>query len=378
MDQDHVIAGPPGSGKTQVLLHRARWLARTYGIDPNRYRIFVFTSVLSNFIRQAVQILDIPDNTVQTFNHWCRDYWDTQRLGARPVLADGEEDYPETRKRILAHLRSHPSQGGAFLQFAVVDEGQDLDKTSYEILKLIAHHLTVVADSRQQLYDGCSDIAQICETLRTQGQSVGFLSGRRNSPGIGKLASYFGQKFEATNHEVDRETPTYRVADDWDDEINAIAEVLRERRLMHQKCAVIVPTKRDAYSIRRKLQDLGVEIEAALPSQTGGGSVDFDTTVPKISTYHSAKGLTFDAVLLPKLVRSNWKKFSPHFRTNMLLVGITRATQWVYLSSVKGYEMDETATLLQAAANGDLFIKCGKSNPPVSLPPDDDDKIDFG
>ncbi|MCX6879669.1 MAG: ATP-binding domain-containing protein [Verrucomicrobia bacterium] len=67
-----------------------------------------------------------------------------------------------------------------------------------------------------------------------------------------------------------------------------------------------------------------------MPASSGGEVVDFESTVPKISTYHSAKGLTFDSVLLPKLVRTNWKNFSPHLRKNMLLVGITRATQWVY------------------------------------------------
>jgi superfamily I DNA/RNA helicase len=355
-------------------------LARTHGVDHTRFRIFVYTNVLSNFIRQALHVLDIPESSVQTFDHWCADYWDAHRLGARPTLADGKQDYAETRVRILAHLRSRPPTGGFLLQFAVVDEGQDLDGTCYEILKLVASHLTVVADSRQQLYEGGSDVARICSILRMQGQSMGLLSGYRNSPGIGKLASYFGQSFEASNHQVDRETPTYRVASDWEDEIKSIAEVLRERRMMNQKCGVIVPTKRDAYSLRNKLQALGVEIEAAMPASSGGEVVDFESTVPKISTYHSAKGLTFDSVLLPKLVRNNWKNFSPHLRKNMLLVGITRATQWVYFSSVKGYEMEEIAILLQASANGDLFAKTGSGvpqTPTTSLPAPRDNRIDF-
>jgi superfamily I DNA/RNA helicase len=255
-----------------------------------------------------------------------------------------------------------------------------LDETCYEILKLVTSHLTVVADSRQQLYEAGSDVARICATLRMQGQSMGLLSGYRNSPGIGKIASYFGQSFEASNHQVDRETPTYSVANDWDDEIKAIAEVLRERRMMNQKCGVIVPTKRDAFSIRNKLQALGVEIEAAMPAATGGQAVDFESTVPKISTYHSAKGLTFDSVLLPKLVRTNWKNFNPHLRKNMLLVGITRATQWVYFSSVKGYEMEEIAILLQAAANGDIFVKTNDGVEPsvtTQVPNPNDDRLDF-
>jgi superfamily I DNA/RNA helicase len=380
MNQDHVIVGPPGSGKTQVLLHRARWLAKTHNVHHEQFRIFVYTNVLSNFIRQSLHVLDIPESSVQTFDHWCGDYWDAHRLGARPTLADGKQDYPETRVRVLSHLRGHPPSAASLLRFAVVDEGQDLDETCYEILKLAASHLTVVADSRQQLYEGGSDAARICSALRMQGQSMGLLSGYRNSPGIGKLASYFGQRFEASNHQVDRETPTYRVASDWEDEIRSLAGILRERRLMNQKCAVIVPTKRDAYSIRNKLQALGVEIEAAMPASSGGEVVDFESTVPKISTYHSAKGLTFDSVLLPKLVLGNWKNFGPNLRKRMLLVGITRATQWVYLSSVKGYEMEETSILQQASANGDLYLKSGnaeQSTATINVPKPDNRKIDF-
>ena len=41
----------------------------------------------------------------------------------------------------------------------------------------------------------------------------------------------------------------------------------------------------------------------------------------------------------------------------MLLVGITRATQWVYLSTVTGYEIEEIDILRQAGTNKHLYIK---------------------
>jgi len=50
-DSHKVILGGPGSGKTMVLLHRARHLAQTESGQPDRFRIFVFTNVLSNYIR---------------------------------------------------------------------------------------------------------------------------------------------------------------------------------------------------------------------------------------------------------------------------------------------------------------------------------------
>src|ERR1039458_1670051 len=34
-DRHHLVMGPPGSGKTQILLHRARWLRQTYKTPPD-------------------------------------------------------------------------------------------------------------------------------------------------------------------------------------------------------------------------------------------------------------------------------------------------------------------------------------------------------
>jgi superfamily I DNA/RNA helicase len=50
-DQPRLIVGPPGSGKTQILLHRAAFLRDTANLSPDGYRVFVFTNVLKDYIR---------------------------------------------------------------------------------------------------------------------------------------------------------------------------------------------------------------------------------------------------------------------------------------------------------------------------------------
>lgn len=40
--EHRVIFGAPGSGKTQVLLHRAKYLMDTWQVPPDRFRIFGF------------------------------------------------------------------------------------------------------------------------------------------------------------------------------------------------------------------------------------------------------------------------------------------------------------------------------------------------
>jgi superfamily I DNA/RNA helicase len=56
-------------------------------------------------------------------------------------------------------------------------------------------------------------------------------------------------------------------------------------------------------------------------------------------SYHSAKGLTFDTVLLPRLVRSSFPHVTNPRIARLLFVGITRATKWVYMSTCKDGEI---------------------------------------
>jgi hypothetical protein len=77
----------------------------------------------------------------------------------------------------------------------------------------------------------------------------------------------------------------------------------------------------------------------------------------------------FDGVLMPKLVEANFKRVEGDRRRRLLLVGITRATQWVYLSTVRGWELSDADVFHRAAPNGDLFIKESANAVPVSASP---------
>ena len=364
-DRHHLVMGPPGSGKTQVLLHRARWLRQTYKTPPEGFCVLVFTNVLTYFLRQSLDFLGIPKEKVRTFDDWCADLWDQHVRRTRPrTLPDrrGKSyiDFPAVRVGVLQSLQALAAAGQfkPNLDFVLVDEGQDLDATAYGILRLTTKHLTVFADARQQIFESGASVAEIQQHLSLTGQSASLLPAYRNSPDIAKLASYFGNAYEGINYLAqERQKPCLYVASDWDDEINHLADVLRERRLLNHRCGIIVPTNRDLFSVTNKLKERGIEVHQAVAVRRGGAPPDFDSLTPIIATYHNAKGLTFDCVLLPKLVENNFQRVTGERRRRLLLVGITRATQWVYLSTVRGWELGDHEIFRQAAANGDLFIK---------------------
>ena len=371
----HLILGPPGSGKTQVLLHRAKYLRDRLNSKSDRFRIFVFTNVLTYFIRASLDYLGLEAGTVMTFDSWCVEFHErnvSRKLPKRETMVRGrkrwEYDYSAIRQGVLQSLQQRSDLRGQ-LDFALVDEGQDLDATCYELLKLAARHLTVFADSRQQIYENGIDETSIRDRLGLVHHSASLLSAYRNSPDVANLAGYFiaeddkrsSYLAEIKNFRSARETPSLYLARDWDDEMDHLAEVLRQRQNLNQKACIIVPTNFDLGSVANQLAERGVAVERAAPPKTRStpppAPPNFENSIPKIATFHSAKGLTFDCVLLPKLVETNFRRFVGKQRQRMLLVGITRATQWVYLSTVAGYEIGEIKALRQAGANGHLFIK---------------------
>ncbi|MFM9000148.1 MAG: AAA family ATPase, partial [Opitutia bacterium] len=90
-----VLRGGPGSGKTVVILHRARRLSDA--APGARVRVLVFTNVLRDFIRSAVDDLGLAQDSVLTFDHWCR--LEHERLiGPTPVDEKGLPDFLRIRR----------------------------------------------------------------------------------------------------------------------------------------------------------------------------------------------------------------------------------------------------------------------------------------
>ena len=96
--------------------------------------------------------------------------------------------------------------------------------------------------------------------------------------------------------------------------------------------------------------EFGLEAEV----QGKGEALNFSSPAPKLLTYHSAKGLTFDTVLLPRLVAGSFERPGVAQVMRMMFVAVTRAARWVYLSTVAGQEAACLSRLEPLLAGGDL------------------------
>lgn len=366
--EHRVILGPPGSGKTQVLIHRAAHLAESNGIPPNRYKIFVFTNVVKDYIKSGVQFLDLPEDVVSTFDHWCRLMYEDHISRKLPWRKNKKGiDWENLRSSVLELLK-HKKGLQKSLDFVLVDEGQDLTPIVYEILSLVSNHITVFADPQQQIFKEGASESFILQALNLNKRNATLLGAYRNAPYVAQLASYFIADTElrrqyltqiCTEQKI-RERPLCFVAPSFNQEMDRLADIIRQRQVMNERVGIIVPMNKHVFGMAKGLEERGVIVEKAIrkdSTRNNEDTCDFGNSVPKIATYHMAKGLTFDSVLLPRLVEYSFPRIKDVARQRIIFVGIARSTQWAYLSMVKDKEISEIDILYEAESEGHLTIQ---------------------
>ena len=365
---NRVVLGMAGSGKTQVLVHRAAHLAEKFNIPPERYRVFVFTNVIKEYIRSGLEFLDLPDHVVSTFDFWCGGLFQ-KHFGPRlPRKPNGRDiDFLAIRRRVLGLIRATRDLQNS-LEFVLVDEGQDLSPEAYEIIQEAARHVTVFADPQQKIFDDGADAGFISDRLQVTTPQISILGAFRNAIYVAELAAHFIEDLEKRAQFLAqisaaqrvKERPLCYVADSFDQELDRLAEVIRARQVLNERIGIIVPTNRLLHGLAEGLAERGVTVEKAATKENAGKvevTCAFTNLVPKIATFFMAKGLTFDSVLLPRLTAKAYYYINRERMKRMMFVGIARATQWVYLSTVKGTEFDAMAVLREAVYQGHLTMQ---------------------
>lgn len=359
---DHkIILGGPGSGKTQILLHRAKFLKEKYGIKDNKFHIFVFTNVLKNYISSALEILDIPVECVTTFDFWCVEYYQNNIRQNLPWNRSEKcPNFEIIRKEVLSYIKKMNFK--PIYDFTLVDEGQDLDEISFEIIKRISSHVTICMDYKQKIYDQGVTEEKIMEIMGIRKANIYLLDVFRCCPYVVKLASFFIENQQdrlfflnqSRTEQNEREMPLLYFAENQEDEDDKIIDLLHTRMLKNERIGVFLPTNKYVRIYAKKLIKEGIEVEWKVSQDKYSGQYDFNSTKPKILTYHSAKGLTFDSVIIPKL---NEISFPNGFRSDinkLLFVCITRAQKWVGLISNK-YQALSIIESLKMHKNSDFL-----------------------
>lgn len=159
LEGDYLILGPPGSGKTNVLLRRAQF-ARTQEM-PN-ILVLTFTRSLTEFLRTGCHDVNgaeiFPPGLITTYESWMRDVYRKQNVS----LPADNGDF-QARKREIASGALEISQAAQLPKYDAlfIDEAQDLLEEEVELIRARAHRLFFVGDDRQRIFGNESGLDKI-------------------------------------------------------------------------------------------------------------------------------------------------------------------------------------------------------------------------
>lgn len=285
---NHLVDGPPGSGKSLLAAQRALMLALT-----GRHVVLL---TRSNLLRQSLAPVAAALGAgeagmdVSTVHSWL------SRTYGRDVrrTEDGWFDWP------ACHQRAAQAKGDTLA--LVVDEGQDLPSGFYRLCRVLRADTTVFADECQRLTDSQSTLREIADGLGRCDRH-GLDGNHRNTRQIAKLAAHFHVGTEPPAL-PDRAGPTpklHRLAD-----FNAVTDrlIALARENPRHRIGVVVASSRTQFELLTRLERRAPRLEAqTYTAQAAAGSRyrDLDLARPGIVIVHraSAKGLDFDTVVVP-------------------------------------------------------------------------------
>lgn len=146
----HLVLGPPGCGKTNVLLRRAQFVR---GQAMPNVMVLTFTRSLTEFVKtgciddQGREIF--PINCVSTIESWLRSLYRSHKT----EIPDSTDDFVE-RKRTLARGAIPFAKAGRMQLYDTlfVDEAQDLLQEEVDVIGAWSKNRFFVGDDRQKIY----------------------------------------------------------------------------------------------------------------------------------------------------------------------------------------------------------------------------------
>ncbi len=293
-----VVFGAAGSGKTLLALWRAKSM-QNLGINA-KFVLIVYTKALRRFIDSGISSIGLQGTRVVHYQKWEKEIVD----------------------------------------YVIIDEGQDFSRT--EIIKMKNSAKTSVmifGDTAQQLYENKTFGLPESEKTLTINEIADFTGFNKsqlpNNYRIPLSVAKFAQFLNSNNNDIVTNCKNISVSllpriikfDTWQQELDFIIDTIRLREL--RDVAILLPFNKKGntgvspihYSVENAKDYFEYKGAKCLYKIEEHVDLDFSSTLPKIMTYHSSKGLQFETVFIPHCGIS-WEKFK-----NPLYVALTRTSR---------------------------------------------------
>ena len=312
--QDFLVLGPPGCGKTNILLRRAQFV-RSQNM-PN-VLVLSFTRPLTEFVKtgctddQGREIF--PPSRISTIESWLRHLYEVHEV----EVPEGDGTFIE-RKRALALGAIEFAQVNRMPLYDTifVDEAQDLVQEEVDVIAAWSKQRFFVGDDRQKIHveaEGLTPVEQLVPTHHVKTLRFHY----RLAPEICRAADRVlipqgGESLESTCHYNGPQPASIRIqssAQSKSEQMGSLAYRLRQQVRVYEdllnqgdRIGVIVARTRDRELVWEHLSqesDLKDMVQIVRARDQGESDYDpaFDPERPIcILTVKGCKGLEFRAV----------------------------------------------------------------------------------
>ena len=361
-DGHRVIHGVAGSGKTMILVHRARLLARE--AEPARP---VLVLCYNRALADRIEALIAPDEPlrarlqVRTFHGWCAELARRHRI-AVPAPPEGQDD-ADAPARLAQAVIAAADAGRVPLgghHAVLIDEAHDFEdgwlRLAAAMTDPAARRLLVLYDDAQSIYQRLRRRFSFTSVgIQARGRTSVLRLNYRNTAEVLGLALRFARGL-LPERGRDREAGR----DDEDDRVTGVAPsssgrrgprpVLIRARSEHEEAELLAARIADAVVAGTPLGEIAVLCRTraqmapiaealarrGLPLQSMGSAgfqhFDWSQAGIRLVTLHSAKGLEFAHVHVAGLQRLPWRDETLEDAVRLVYVAMTRATQSLVLS----------------------------------------------
>ncbi|MEU8703784.1 AAA family ATPase [Streptomyces sp. NPDC048565] len=293
-DGNHLITGPPGSGKTVMAVYRA-WMQATAGRST---ALITRSNLLSQYTAQLSDRLS-GGFRITTFHRWLSDFWNKSFQEDPPNDGTDEWSYDWHRMQI-ACLRNPPEP----LESLVIDEGQNLPSQFYELCAILENNVTVFADGSRSIEERQTTLVDIENELDIDEKTLLLRTNHRTSREIALLADRFRVDAKTANGEFPNrhgEIPHLMHCSSERPFVTQLAQYITSR----PECSIgiICRTTELQREIHRQLSGLGLHssVQSYVSDDMNRRTVDFSTHRTHVVNIASMKGIEFDIVFVPDL-----------------------------------------------------------------------------
>ncbi len=339
-EEDHLIAGPPGSGKTNLLILRATYLHLN---GKHNLAIITYNRTLKEFLSSGVRHYDFASEKIQTYLHWCIGV--IQENGESFTSSSGS--FQEQQKDATEKVKKLIAEKGAIDRYdcLLIDEAQDYTSEEIDIFRSLGKRIFAVGDDQQQIYDEKDGIDQLKNYCK---EAPPLKYHYRNGRKICRVADSIRNNLDSPNglestSQYDETSNPSSVESVQSDTIEEQAEKIiaqLETQLLAypgELIGVACPRHRELEAVWEVIRNSPLANSAQLQTfKTGYSQLDPEKKI-YVTTLHGTKGMEFRALHIAGAEQV--RKFKAK-QKRLIYTGVTRAKTSLTLhhsGSLPGY-----------------------------------------